>query len=280
MIAERGVFMIVFKLKDLLKEKRISNTEFSEMTGISRTSLSQLANGKSQGIQFDTLERICLSLNVKPGDLFDIEFNEPEFNIEFVGVTSPQTNQYIVNLIYLADVYNESIRIGICVKLELEDSSLTSSVSLLSDQIVNLFVNENYSHLEKNNSLNKEHSQMINKALRQSKQRMFKARGSEYFQTNLEYVLFALEFVKSIDKNELTSIKLQGNFYASALDKSDIELYALSTNTIEEHRTIEVTYTYDTRGINEIENKNPTPIDIDVNTEPYSDYMEKFTFIQ
>lgn len=61
--------MIEFHLKDVLSKLSMSMSELSKVTGISRTSLSQLATGKSRGIQFNTLEKIVLATKCSISDL-------------------------------------------------------------------------------------------------------------------------------------------------------------------------------------------------------------------
>lgn len=51
--------MIEFNLKKVVKESGLTMQELAKKSDISRTALSNLATGKSQGIQFDTLDRIC-----------------------------------------------------------------------------------------------------------------------------------------------------------------------------------------------------------------------------
>lgn len=51
--------MIEFNLKKVVKQSGLTMQELSKKAGVSRTALSNLATGKSQGIQFDTLNRIC-----------------------------------------------------------------------------------------------------------------------------------------------------------------------------------------------------------------------------
>lgn len=70
--------MIKFKLKEIMEDKNIKISELNESTGISRNSLSLLINGKSRGIQFETLEKIVSALNINIGDLFEKTFNNLE----------------------------------------------------------------------------------------------------------------------------------------------------------------------------------------------------------
>lgn len=54
--------MIKFTLKQLLDERNLSITELSELANISRPALSKLSTGKTQGVQFDTLNKIVETL--------------------------------------------------------------------------------------------------------------------------------------------------------------------------------------------------------------------------
>src|SRR5699024_1087137 len=50
--------MIVIKLKELLEKNNVSINELSDETGISRTSLTQLANGDSKMVRMETISKI------------------------------------------------------------------------------------------------------------------------------------------------------------------------------------------------------------------------------
>ena len=64
--------MIDFKLKQLLDEKDLSIGELVTLTkkhdllgkGIHRNTISKLINGNSNGIQFDTIDILCKSLDL------------------------------------------------------------------------------------------------------------------------------------------------------------------------------------------------------------------------
>lgn len=56
-------------LRVLLAEKMISQTELHAKTGISRNTISAICRGHSDGIQFDTLDKLCEALEIKPSDL-------------------------------------------------------------------------------------------------------------------------------------------------------------------------------------------------------------------
>ncbi|MBB2508438.1 MULTISPECIES: helix-turn-helix domain-containing protein [Staphylococcus] len=98
--------MIKFNLKKVMKQKNLNISQLNEMTGISRNSLSLLINGKSQGIQFETMEKITRALNIEVEELFERSFNE--LKIEFgnlyninqkheyqTGNVDPETKEFI-----------------------------------------------------------------------------------------------------------------------------------------------------------------------------------------
>ncbi|WP_432719122.1 helix-turn-helix domain-containing protein [Pectinatus frisingensis] len=62
--------MLFINLKVLLAERNIRITQLSKDTGISRTTITALCNNTSQGIQFDTLNKICNYLRITPQDFF------------------------------------------------------------------------------------------------------------------------------------------------------------------------------------------------------------------
>lgn len=74
--------MIKFNLKKVMKQKNLNISQLNEMTGISRNSLSLLINGKSQGIQFETMEKITKALNVEIDSLFKNTFDYVSINIK------------------------------------------------------------------------------------------------------------------------------------------------------------------------------------------------------
>lgn len=73
--------MIKFRLKEIMKSKGLKISDLNGATGISRNSLSLLINGKSQGIQFENLEKIASELSVEIGDLFERVFNDLEIEL-------------------------------------------------------------------------------------------------------------------------------------------------------------------------------------------------------
>lgn len=62
--------MLICNLSVLLAERNLSITQVSHNTGISRTTLTSLASNHSKGIQFDTLNELCIYLNISPEEFF------------------------------------------------------------------------------------------------------------------------------------------------------------------------------------------------------------------
>lgn len=61
--------MIDCRLYIILHERKMTQLELVKMTGLSQTTISALASGKSKQIRYDTLDRICKALEVTPGDI-------------------------------------------------------------------------------------------------------------------------------------------------------------------------------------------------------------------
>jgi putative transcriptional regulator len=61
--------MIVPRLDKLLAKEKRSFYWLAKETGVSHTTLWRLKKGKSAGINFETLEKICRALRCHPGDV-------------------------------------------------------------------------------------------------------------------------------------------------------------------------------------------------------------------
>ena len=79
--------MVICGLAVLLAERGVSISKLSSITGISRTTLTALANHSNQGLQFETLNKICLALNVFPSDV--LVFCDVDISLEDFSVTKP-----------------------------------------------------------------------------------------------------------------------------------------------------------------------------------------------
>ena len=59
--------MIAIRIDELLETRGRSFYWLAKETGISHTTLWRLKKGKALGINFETLEKICETLNCQPG---------------------------------------------------------------------------------------------------------------------------------------------------------------------------------------------------------------------
>ncbi|MDW4322521.1 helix-turn-helix transcriptional regulator [Staphylococcus saprophyticus] len=62
-----------FRLGEILADRKISKSELSELTDISRNSISLLSLGHSDGIKFENLYKISEVLEISIGQLFEQE---------------------------------------------------------------------------------------------------------------------------------------------------------------------------------------------------------------
>jgi DNA-binding Xre family transcriptional regulator len=61
--------MVLCNLSVLLAERHLKISKVSQDTGISRTTLTALANNYGKGLQFDTIDTLCLYLKTTPAQL-------------------------------------------------------------------------------------------------------------------------------------------------------------------------------------------------------------------
>ncbi|EPY2275279.1 helix-turn-helix domain-containing protein [Clostridium sporogenes] len=83
--------MIKCNLSILLAERNLKITKVSNDTGISRTTLTSLANNYSQGIQFDTINTLCNYLKIGPEQLIsyipvDIRIDTVHLNDDILDI--------------------------------------------------------------------------------------------------------------------------------------------------------------------------------------------------
>lgn len=63
---------IKFKITDVLKERGQTLYWLSRTTGVSYTTLWRFTKDRALGINFATLEKICVALECEPGDLMEL----------------------------------------------------------------------------------------------------------------------------------------------------------------------------------------------------------------
>lgn len=64
---------ITFKIDEVLKRREHSLYWLARTTGISYTTLWRLTKARAAGVNFATLEKMCVALDCQPGDLMDFE---------------------------------------------------------------------------------------------------------------------------------------------------------------------------------------------------------------
>ena len=70
--------MIIVNLDVMMAKRKISSGELAEKVGITPANLSILKTNKAKAIRFSTLEKLCKTLDCKPGDILDYDKNMEE----------------------------------------------------------------------------------------------------------------------------------------------------------------------------------------------------------
>ena len=64
----------------VLAQRKVRARDLAARIGISETQLSLLRTGKVNGVRFETLAKLCLLLECKPGDLLDYDPDEADLD--------------------------------------------------------------------------------------------------------------------------------------------------------------------------------------------------------
>lgn len=62
---------VIVTLDVMLARRKRRAKELAAEIGITEANLSLLRTGKVKGVRFDTLAKLCIALDCKPGDLLD-----------------------------------------------------------------------------------------------------------------------------------------------------------------------------------------------------------------
>jgi putative transcriptional regulator len=62
---------IIVNLDVMLAKRKMRSKELAERIGITEQNVSLLKSGKVKGIRFDTLEKICETLECQPSDILE-----------------------------------------------------------------------------------------------------------------------------------------------------------------------------------------------------------------
>ncbi len=103
------------RLPSVRAERRLSQRRLALLAGLRPDTVSALERGKSTGIQFDTLARICEALHCEPGDLFELEHDSHEVPIlggpdedEIVRQRLRESGQVVDGPSFVAELLKES----------------------------------------------------------------------------------------------------------------------------------------------------------------------------
>jgi putative transcriptional regulator len=69
---------IKFRIEEILRKREQSLYWLSRTTGVSYTTLWRLTKDRSLGVNFATLEKLCVALRCGPGDLIGLETGSKE----------------------------------------------------------------------------------------------------------------------------------------------------------------------------------------------------------
>ena len=69
---------ITFKIEEVLRQREQSLYWLSRTTGVSYTTLWRLTKDRALGMNFATLEKLCVALACSPGDLMELDTEKKE----------------------------------------------------------------------------------------------------------------------------------------------------------------------------------------------------------
>lgn len=130
--------MIRSNLSILLAERNLKISKVSKDTGISRTTLTSLSSNNSQGIQFDTFNKLCSYLKVNANDLFSfipydisigdlVQVDDESFNLPVKIIDSHLIFDFTL-LIYVYNYKSSIIKADITFEVNQPDSLLEKSI--------------------------------------------------------------------------------------------------------------------------------------------------------
>lgn len=158
--------MIRSNLWKILKNKGYTISKLSNKTGIGRTTLTSLTHNVGNGIQFETLEKLCAELKITPNDLLipttfnmlirldPIQTDTPG-EIEFKSVLNNETRLRIGILIDTEKVDKSSLSVNVSIydedqyRYQLFVQSMPDDViEIIKDEVFNAIQDEFQSNSE------------------------------------------------------------------------------------------------------------------------------------
>ncbi|OOV78871.1 helix-turn-helix domain-containing protein [Mammaliicoccus fleurettii] len=122
--------MIHCRLKELMEEKGVTQTDISIATGISKPTLLAILKDEAQSIKFSTIEKLCDYFNISMGELITRESNLEKFHqrrmfIKQLGVTTKLLKREFENE-NISDV--ESIHISLEIEKVLRKENSNGNI--------------------------------------------------------------------------------------------------------------------------------------------------------
>ncbi|MCM3270314.1 helix-turn-helix domain-containing protein [Paenibacillus elgii] len=65
--------MVINKLSEIMGRKRLKISDVVDGTGLARNTVTELYHGRAKRIDLETLDKLCLYLNVSVGEIFEHE---------------------------------------------------------------------------------------------------------------------------------------------------------------------------------------------------------------
>ena len=62
---------VIVTLDIMLARRKMKSKDLAATIGITEANLSKFKSGNIKGVKLETLDRICMALDCKPGDLLD-----------------------------------------------------------------------------------------------------------------------------------------------------------------------------------------------------------------
>lgn len=72
---------VINRIKQIIKDKGLTQYQLSKITGISQSTLSTVLSGTTETLKLTTLYEICSGLNIEFSDFFNVDYLKLE-NIE------------------------------------------------------------------------------------------------------------------------------------------------------------------------------------------------------
>ncbi|EPY07101.1 XRE family transcriptional regulator [Paenibacillus sp. E194] len=63
--------MIRFRLGEIMRERNLKNKDVVELTNISRNTITTLSANATARIDFETINKLCNGLQIRPEELFE-----------------------------------------------------------------------------------------------------------------------------------------------------------------------------------------------------------------